>query len=510
MRDYKNILGKIDWPIILLYLILIFVGWVNIYAAVYNEEHHSIFDISQRYGKQLMWIGLALVIAFAILLMDSQFFTSFAIPIYGLVLIALIGVLIFGVETNGARSWFRLGGFKLQPSEFAKFATSLALAKYLSALSINMKDIKTKVVAAVIIGLPAVLILLQNDPGSTLVYEAFIFVLYREGLSGNILLFGILAILVFVLTLIFGPVTIIITATYTYIVIYGLMKYDVKVTFTALCIFTGLTLSFFYFDFSSTVLYFGIIGGILFLIVFLITRKEMRDKTNHYLGIFIFVIACFYIFSLDFTFNKVLKEHQRTRITVLLGEEEKLIDQIEALKLNRDAEGISKEEKQTIRDNIGAKRFSLRELRQGNGWNIKQSLIAIGSGGFTGKGFLEGTQTKFNFVPEQSTDFIFCTIGEEWGFLGTFFLMCVYISLFIRILFLAERQRSIFSRIYGYAVASILFFHFLINIGMTIGLAPVIGIPLPFISYGGSSLWSFTILLFIFIKLDSERLLVLR
>jgi rod shape determining protein RodA len=510
MRSYQNILGKIDWPIILLYLILIIVGWVNIYAAVYNEEHHSIFDISQRYGKQLMWIGFALVIGFIILLMDSQFFTSFAIPIYGVVLIALVGVLLFGVETNGARSWFRLGSFKLQPSEFAKFATSLALAKYLSALNINMKDVKTKVMAAIIIGLPAVLILLQNDTGSTLVYAAFIFVLYREGLSGNILLFGILAILVFVLTLIFGPITIIVAAAFAYLIIYGMMKYDVKVTFIAVCVFAGLIFSFFYFEFNSNLLYYGIAAALFFLVVFLVTRKEMRDKMIHYIGIAIFVITCFYIFSIDFTFNKVLKEHQRTRITVLLGEEEKLIEQIEALKIGRDAEGVSKENKQAIRDNIGAKRFSLRELRQGNGWNIKQSLIAIGSGGFSGKGFLEGTQTKFNFVPEQSTDFIFCTIGEEWGFLGTFFLICVYIALFLRILFLAERQRSIFSRVYGYAVASILFFHFLINIGMTIGLAPVIGIPLPFISYGGSSLWSFTILLFIFIKLDSERLLVLR
>jgi len=510
MRSYKSILGKIDWPIILLYLILVFVGWINIYAAVYNEEHHSIFDITQRYGKQLMWIVLALVIAFLILLMDSHFFTSFAIPIYGLVLLALIGVLIFGVETNGARSWFRLGSFKLQPSEFAKFATSLALAKYLSALNINMKDVKTKVMAAVIIGLPAVLILLQNDTGSTLVYAAFIFVLYREGLSGNILLFGILAILVFVLTLIFGPVTIILTAAFAYIVIYGLMKYDVKTAFISVLAFSVLTSAFFHFELNSSTLYYGIAGALFFLVVYLITRKEMRDKAIHYVGIVIFVITCSYIYSIDFAFNKVLKEHQRTRITVLLGEEEKLIEQIQALKLARDREGISKEDKQVIRDDIGVKRFSLRELRQGNGWNIKQSLIAIGSGGFTGKGFLEGTQTKFNFVPEQSTDFIFCTIGEEWGFLGTFFLICVYIALFLRILFLAERQRSIFSRVYGYAVASILFFHFLINIGMTIGLAPVIGIPLPFISYGGSSLWSFTILLFIFIKLDSERLLVLR
>ncbi len=510
MRGYKNILGKVDWSVILLYLILVFVGWINIYAAVYNEEHHSIFDVSQRYGKQLMWIGLALIIAFVILLVDSQFFTSFAIPIYGFVLLSLVGVLLLGVKINGATSWFQFGSVKIQPSEFAKFATSLALAKYLSALNINMKDVKTKVMAAVIIGLPAVLILLQNDTGSTLVYAAFIFVLYREGLSGNILLFGVLAILVFVLTLIFGPVNIILTAAFAYIVIYGLMKYDAKTAFIAVLVFSVLTYVFFHFELTSKALYYSIGGGLFCLVVFLITRKEMRDKSIHYLGIAIFVLTSFYIFSIDFAFNKVLKEHQRTRITVLLGEEEKLVEQIEALKIERDAEGISKEEKQIIRDNIGAKRFSLRELRQGNGWNIKQSLIAIGSGGFTGKGFLEGTQTKFNFVPEQSTDFIFCTIGEEWGFMGTFFLVLVYIALFLRILFLAERQRSIFSRIYGYAVASILFFHFLINIGMTIGLAPVIGIPLPFISYGGSSLWSFTILLFIFIKLDSERLLVLR
>jgi rod shape determining protein RodA len=373
-----------------------------------------------------------------------------------------------------------------------------------------MKDVKTKVMAAVIIGLPAVLILLQNDTGSTLVYAAFIFVLYREGLSGNILLFGMLAILVFVLTLVFGSVNIILTVVFAYIVIYGLMKYDLKTTFIALLAFTGITVAFFYFDLAPILLYYTISGALLFLVVYLFTKKEMREKSLHYLGIAIFVFTVFYIFSIDFAFNKVLKEHQRTRITVLLGEEDKLVEQIQYLKIKRDTKGISKEDKQDIRDNIGAKRFSLRELRQGNGWNIKQSLIAIGSGGLNGKGFLEGTQTKFNFVPEQSTDFIFCTIGEEWGFLGTFSLVCVYIALFLRLLFLAERQRSIFSRVYGYAVASILFFHFLINIGMTIGLAPVIGIPLPFISYGGSSLWSFTILLFIFIKLDSERLLVLR
>jgi len=510
VRDYKNIFSNIDWVTVLLYLSLVLIGWVNIYAAVYSEEHHSIFDISQRYGKQLMWIMLALLIAFVILLVDSHFFTSFAIPIYGVVLISLLGVLVFGVKINGATSWFQFGSIKIQPSEFAKFSTSLALAKYLSAININMKDVKTKIMAAVIIGLPAVFILLQNDTGSTLVYAAFIFVLYREGLSGNILLFGILAILMFVLTLLFGPIEIILLTTFAFILIYTVTRYSVKISLISVVLFSILVYVFFSFELSDQLLYYGIGAGLFVLLVFLITHKEIRNKVVHYVGILIFVLTCAYVFSIDFAFNKVLKEHQRTRITVLLGEEDKLIEQIEELKIERDIEGISKEDKQKIRDDIGAKRYSLRELRQGNGWNIKQSLIAIGSGGFTGKGFLEGTQTKFDFVPEQSTDFIFCTIGEEWGFIGTFILVCIYIGLFLRILFLAERQRSIFSRVYGYAVASILFFHFLINIGMTIGLAPVIGIPLPFISYGGSSLWSFTILLFIFIKLDSERLLVLR
>jgi rod shape determining protein RodA len=510
VRNYKNIFSNIDWVVLLVYLILVFIGWINIYAAVYNEEHHSIFDISQRYGKQLIWIIFALIIGFVILLVESQFFTSFAIPIYGLVLLSLIGVLLFGVKINGATSWFQFGSVKIQPSEFAKFATALALAKYLSSLDIRMKNIKTKVIAIIIIGLPAVLILLQNDTGSTLVYTAFIFVLYREGLSGNILLFGILAIIVFILTLIFGPIDIILTASFVYIIFYSLAKYDLKTMLITVIIFSILVYAFFYFQLNSNLVYYGIGSALFFLIIFLFTRKEMKDKSTHFLGILIFVLSCSFIFSIDFTFHKVLKEHQRTRITVLLGEEDKLVEQIEMLKIERDREGISKEQKQKIRDDIGAKKYSLRELRQGNGWNIKQSLIAIGSGGGFGKGFLEGTQTKFNFVPEQSTDFIFCTIGEEWGFIGTFIVVFLYLGLFLRILFIAERQRSIFSRIYAYAVASILFFHFLINIGMTIGLAPVIGIPLPFISYGGSSLWSFTILLFILIKLDSERLLVLR
>ena len=510
MRKYTNIFGNVDWPTILIYLVLVLIGWVNIYAAVYNEEYHSIFDISQRYGKQLMWIGFALVLAFVILMLEGQFFTSFAIPIYVGVMLLLIGVLLFGAEIKGAKSWFKIGSFALQPSEFAKFATGLALAKYLSTLNIRMQDFRTKMVATGIILFPALLILLQNDTGSTLVYAAFIFVLYREGLSGNILLFGILAIIVFVLTLIFGPVEIIITSAYAYMIVYTLSKHNLKVAFISLAAFSGLVYLFYFIEASPNYAYFGIGVILLFLLIFLVVKKEMKDKRIHFGWMVVFMLTCAFIFSIDFVFNKVLQEHQRTRITVLLGEEDKLVEQIEELKLERDAEGLSDEEKQVIRDDIGAKRYSLKQLRQGNLWNVKQSLIAIGSGGVSGKGFLQGTQTKFNFVPEQSTDFIFCTIGEEWGFIGTFILIALYIAIFLRLIFLAERQRSIFSRIYGYAVASILFFHFLINIGMTIGLAPVIGIPLPFISYGGSSLWSFTILLFIFIKLDSERLNVLR
>lgn len=510
MRNEKNLFSNVDKLTVLLYVLLVFIGWISIYAAVYNEEHHSIFDVSQRYGMQLVWIGAAFLIALVILLLEGTFFTTFAYPIFIIVMLTLVGVLLFGAEVNGSKSWFKIGSFQLQPSEFAKFATVLALSKYLSTLNIKMKDIKTKIIAMAIIGLPAALILLQNDTGSTLVYAAFIFVLYREGLSGNILLFGVLAIIIFVLTLVFGPINIILTATFFAIVFYTLFKYDIKTTLTSVIFYLTGLFTFYYFKLDEVLIYYLIGAILLFFLLVLMVKKEMRDRNTHFFAIVIFLFTCLYIFSIDFTFNKVLKEHQRTRITVLLGEEDKLIEQIDELKLELEDSKISKDEKLAIKEDLRVKKSSLKELRQGNGWNIKQSLIAIGSGGVTGKGFLEGTQTKFDFVPEQSTDFIFCTIGEEWGFLGSFVLVCLYVGLFLRIIFLAERQRSIFSRIYGYAVASILFFHFLVNIGMAIGLVPVIGIPLPFISYGGSSLWSFTILLFIFIKLDAERMNVLR
>jgi rod shape determining protein RodA len=419
-RHQKSLFYNIDWWMLSLYALLVLMGWINIYAAVYNEDHTSIFDITQNYGKQLIWIVSAGVLATIILLLDEKFLTFFAYPIYGIMILVLLSVLVLGVEINGSRSWFAIGEFRLQPAEFAKFATGMALAKFLSNANIKMENLETKIISALIIAIPPAIILLQNETGSALVFGAFIFVMYREGLSGNVLLFGLLTAVLFILSLLFDKMYII----------------------------AGL----------------GIISGIAFLL----TRKKIK---NILAVLAFFVVTSGICLSVDYVYDTKLQPHQRKRIDVLLGKETDL---------------------------------------KGAGYNVNQSKIAIGSGGFFGKGFLQGTQTKFDFVPEQSTDFIFCTIGEEWGFVGSFVVITLLLVLMMRIVYVAERQRSQFSRIYGYGVASILFFHFVVNVGMTIGLAPVIGIPLPFFSYGGSSLWSFTILLFIFIKLDANRLLILR
>jgi rod shape determining protein RodA len=434
MRRSRSILSNVDTPTLLLYLSLVMIGWISIYAAVYNELHHSIFSMSQLYGKQLLWIIAGIVIAGVVLTIDSEFYTTFAYVIYGLLILSLLFVFVAGDEVNGAKSWIKIGGFSLQPSEFAKFATALALSKYLSGVNIKFNELKAKAISLVIIAVPVLFILLQNDTGSAIVYGVFILVIFRKGLiNGNILLFGLGGALIAILTLILR-----------------------RSEFT-----------WFDFTFSGTYLLMGILTGITVL-VYYILRKVKRSWIVCTGGL---IIALGLVVGIDYFFDNVLKPYQVSRINITLG---------------------------------------LESDPKGAGYNLEQSLIAIGSGGFSGKGFLEGTQTKFNFVPEQSTDFIFCTIGEEWGFLGTFVTIVLYVALFLRLLFLAERQRSEFSRIYGYSVACILFFHFMINVGMTIGLAPVIGIPLPFISYGGSSMWSFTILLFIFLKLDSDRLMVFR
>lgn len=418
MRENRSI-GSIDWITLGIYLALALMGWLSIYSAVYDEDHRSIFDMSQRYGKQMVWIGLALVMGFVILLIDAKFFNAFAYPIYGILIVVLIGVLLFGTTIAGSKSWFEVGGFRLQPAEFAKFATALALASYLGRLQTDVKQIRTQMISFVIILLPAVLILAQYDTGSALVFGVFILVLYREGMSGLIMIVALIATVLFLVTL------------YT----------------SQLYVIPGLVLLF---------------GLSLFVV------KRNRKNISRLLAML--VVASAFVFSVNYVFEQVLEPHQKVRINVLLGLE--------------------------------------KDLR-GAGYNVNQSKIAIGSGGFSGKGFLNGTQTKYNFVPEQSTDFIFCTVGEEWGFMGAFVVIVLYLSLFTRLILLAERQRSAFSRIYGYGIASVLFFHFAVNIGMTIGLVPVIGIPLPFFSYGGSSLWAFTIMLFVFLKQDANRLNIL-
>jgi len=414
-----GIFTNIDWVTVVMYLILVGMGWLNIYASVYNEEHQLITDLSQKYGKQMIWIATSLVLALIILIVDGNFYAAVAWPLWGVVLISLIAVLFLGSEVSGSKSWFRFGEFGVQPAEFAKFATAMALAKYLSQLDIKMTDDRTKIISAMLIGLPIILILLENETGVALVFFAFILVLYREGLSGNFLLLGAIVVVLFILALLVDKIILIIAL--------------------------------------------AIISGVLFLFM-------RKTKGNMLLLAALFVLSSGVIYSVDYAYNH-LQTHQRKRIDVFLGKES--------------------------------------DIKKA-GYNVNQSLIAIGSGGLTGKGFLNGTQTKYDFVPEQSTDFIFCTVGEEWGFAGTAVVVVLFLLLLLRILFLAERQRSPFSRIYAYGVASILFFHLMVNVGMTIGLAPVIGIPLPFFSYGGSSLWSFTILLFILIKLDAYRLEILR
>lgn len=420
MRKAKNIFDNIDGLSILLYSFLVLFGIINIYASQYNDDSTFMLDLSSRYGKQMFFSGISFFVGFIILIIDWKFFYSMTYIFYSLTILLLIGVLFQGAITGGASSWFELGLFKFQPSEFAKFITALALAKYynnINSKSISFRD-RLKVYAIIII--PFLLIILQNDLGTAIVFSAFILVLYREGLSGNILIFGLIIATLFALTLLI----------------------------------------------EKTILI-SIISSIV-LIVIIIYKKT---KKNIFALLTIFTLIVSFIFSVDYIFNNVLAPHQRARVNIYLG-------------IDIDPHGA--------------------------GYNLIQSKIAIGSGGVTGKGYLNGTQTRFDFVPEQSTDFIFCTIGEEWGFLGSAIFISSFIGLLLRLLFLAERQRSNFSRIYGYSVSTILFLHFFINIGMTIGLMPTIGIPLPFISYGGSSLMGFTVLVFIFLNLDSYRLQILR
>ncbi|MBQ1409418.1 MAG: rod shape-determining protein RodA [Bacteroidales bacterium] len=411
--------NKIDWVTIMLYAAIIIFGWLNIYAACYDESHSAILDLTTKHGKQLLWIAVSLLLALVITHIRPSLYSATAYIIYLVILGLLVITLFIGSVIKGGQSWIDFGFFKFQPSEFAKFATALALAKYISSLD-NENDYnnpRTKVIAWTLILIPAALILLQHDTGSALVFASFLLPLYRHGMSAKILVMGLVAVILFVVALLVEK----------YIII-------------------------------------GVLAAIGLLYLFVWLSKRTR---KHYIWtIAIFLICSIFTFSVDFVFDNILEKHQRDRIYVLLGK---------------------------------------TEDKKGSGYNVYQSKIAIGSGGLTGKGFLNGTITKADFVPEQETDFIFCTVGEEWGFLGSSAALLLYIGLLMRLVRLADRQRSRFSRFYGFSVASILFIHIFINIGMVLGLLPVIGIPLPFFSYGGSSLMAFTILLFIFLRLDQSR-----
>ncbi|MFZ9045536.1 MAG: rod shape-determining protein RodA [Cyclobacteriaceae bacterium] len=407
---------QIDWLTLLVYAALVLGGWLSIYAADFDPDaNQSIFSFSQSSGRQLIWVISSIVILTVLFLLDFRIFESAAYVIYLALFVLLILVLFFGQEVAGSTSWFQIGGFKLQPSEFAKTGTALALAKFLSDTGRDLSSLRDLILTALVFFIPMGLIVLQGDAGTAMVYSSFVIVLFREGAPSAIIVLGIGAITLFLLTLVLPK--------------------------------TGLII--------------GIIG--LTLVMLGVLARTLRKAATI---IFIGLLSIGMVVSVEFVLYDVLKEHQRKRVQLLINP-------------NADPLGV--------------------------GWNTTQSKIAIGSGGFTGKGFLEGTQTKFDFVPAQTTDFIFCTVGEEQGWLGSSVIIMLFGLLIFRITQLAERQKSSFVRIYGYSVAGIIFFHFAINIAMTIGLFPVIGIPLPFFSYGGSSLWSFTIMLFIFLKLDSHR-----
>lgn len=471
MAQRNKLWANVDWITISIAVALMLLGWINIYAAVYNDEHQSILDVSQRYGKQLIWIGAALMLAFIILIIDSSFYVIFSWPIYAFVVFSLILVLFAGVEINGQKSWFILwGDLRLQPSEFAKFGTALALAKLTSSYNFKLLTANSLLLISAIIGIPLLLILIQPDTGSAIVFVVFLLVLYREGLSGVVLFFGLLTIILFLLSMLTSNYVLLVILFAGSLIAHFVLNQKLKLVAIATGIGTTVILLFFAINYlmgsplDREWVVLAATSSIMLGFAVYILRTRLKNS--------MFIVALFFAsvaftYSVDFVFDEVLKSHQQDRINELLG---------------------------------------IQSDPKGAGWNVNQSKIAIGSGGLAGKGFLNGTQTKFNFVPEQSTDFIFCTVGEEWGFVGSLVVIALFVFLFVRLIILAERQRSIYSRVYGYSVASILFFHFAVNVGMTIGLMPVIGIPLPFFSYGGSSLWAFTILLFVFLRLDASRL----
>ena len=479
-RRSVDIIGKLDWLTILIVVVMMVCGWLSICGASADLDNPDLFSFATRPGKQLVWIVCAFVLGAVMLLITQNFYNSYAYIIYILLLLLLIVTIFVAKDTKGSRSWLNLGPVSLQPAEFAKFATALALAKFVDRFDFNPSNMADLLKACAVFVIPMLLIVCQNETGSALVYVAFLLVLYREGMTGSVLLVGFCAILFFILEIKFSPVrfgeqpfqvgTWLVLTIIQLLVAWRiwLMSRDRNLSLTVLGIgvggmLIGLAVSLSIVPFKVTWLQAGLIAITSAYIIF----RSFKDMARKYILVAVFAIGSVgYLLSIDYAFNKILQPHQRTRINVTLG---------------------------------------LEDDPKGTGYNVNQSLIAIGSGGLTGKGFMKGTQTKLKYVPEQDTDFIFCTVGEEQGFKGSVFVLLLYLGLLLRLIFLAERQSSVFGRVYGYSVVCILFFHLFINIGMVLGITPVIGIPLPFFSYGGSSLWGFTILLSLFLRIDCER-----
>lgn len=470
----------LDWVTICIYLLLVIAGWFSVCGASYDYGDRDFLDFSTRAGKQFVWIICSFGLGFVLLMLEDRMYDMFAYIIYiGLILLLIVTIFI-APDTKGSRSWLVMGPVSLQPAEFAKFATALALAKYMNSYSFSIKKEKCALVLGLIIFLPMLLIIGQKETGSALVYLAFFLVLYREGMPGVVLFAGVCAVLYFIVGIRFGEVNIADTPTslgefvvLTLILLFsGIMVWIYRKKWEPVRNIIGVNLSVLLVAYliSEYVVHFNLVWvqwGLCLLTIGYLLYLSLSERQRSYALIALFAIFSIgFLYSSNYVFNNILKPHQQIRIKVVLGMEEDLM---------------------------------------GSGYNVNQSKIAIGSGGLTGKGFLNGTQTKLKYVPEQDTDFIFCTVGEEQGFIGSSAVLIVFLIFILRLIFLSERQTSTFARVYGYSVASIFLFHLFINIGMVLGLTPVIGIPLPFFSYGGSSLWGFTILLFIFLRLDAGR-----
>ena len=472
----RGVKQSIDWKLVISYLLLILIGWVNIYASIHSSEPSSIFDFNVRSGKQFVWILTALALALLILFaVNPRFWESSALPLYLFVLVLLVVVIFVSKDVKGSHSWFEFGPVKFQPAEISKITTSLLLATLMSQTNYRVTRFKDFMMTALIIGIPMLVILAESETGSALVYVGFLFVMYREGFSGWWIFSIIAAILLFILTLTASPYVSLLTLM-GLVAIAGAIgsgqighlfwiNLGILVVMSLLPLIFGKVVNPESFLAGIKPMYI-LLGVCVVLIVSLFIKGYRERKAHLSLSALAIIAGIALVFSTDFIFNNILQDHQRKRIEVLLG---------------------------------------MKEDPSGVGYNVNQSMIAIGSGGFKGKGFLNGTQTTFGFVPEQSTDFIFCTVGEEWGFIGCLVVILLYVFMIWRIIIDAEKSREAFTRIYGYCVASCIFMHLFINIGMTIGLMPVIGIPLPLLSYGGSSLWAFTVLIFIFIALYRQE-----